>query len=170
MVPMAEAVGGDDGSLEDLPAFRQVIGPDIRQRLKQGERHDQFADTADVLAMLAAMLGIARVRRVGDIQNRHTVAVGIVSQQFDDVPCEGGIRGRELQVLVVEQAQIHLCRGEQRARGLFGARDGAGVGKAGRLDAPDAGFGVAIEGIGLDPDSSRNGKQQRQCRKVPRAS
>ena len=112
---MAEAVGGDDGLLEYLPAFRQIIGPGIRQRLKEGERHDQFSDTADVLPMLAAILGIARVRRIGEIEDRHAVTVGILAQEIDYLPGEYGIRSRQFQVLVIEQAQVHLCRREQGA-------------------------------------------------------
>jgi hypothetical protein len=165
---MTSRVGRDDGSLKDLPAFRQVIGPGVRQCLEEGERHDQFADTADVLPVLAAMLGIARVRRVGDVQDRHAVACGMVSQQPDDFPGEGGVRGRQFEVLVVEQTQVDLCRREQGARGLFGARYDAGTGKTRRLDTPDAGFGIAIERVGVEPDGACNGKRQGQCRETCR--
>ena len=47
----------------------------VRERLEERERDHQLADAADVLLVVAAMLGIARLRGIGEVQ--HGEAVGV---------------------------------------------------------------------------------------------
>ena len=146
---MTELVRGYHGALEYVTTLVDVVRPGIGECLEKSECSNQFADTADILAIVTAVFRIARVLHVGQVEHGNTVLTGILTKHAHDLPAKGRVRVRQIHVAVIEQAQVDLGSRQRRARWLLAARDGALFHHAHTLDATDTGIFITVDRVGL---------------------
>ena len=143
---MREAIGRDDGVLQDAPARFDVVRVDVGEGLQHAEHDHEFADAADVLLVVSAMLGVSRVLRIGEVQHGEPVRVHAAGQDGSDLAREIRVRGRQVEGLA-EQAQINALQRQQRAPRLFHVPHDTVVGETVAFQPADAGLLVSVERI-----------------------
>ena len=146
-VGLGERVGGDHRGAEHPASRLDVVRVGVGQRLEQRESHDDLADTADVLLLVAAMLGVARCRRVGEIQHGDAVAVQAAAEQRGDLRGERGVGRGQVEGLALE-AQVHLAHPEAGTAGLRHVPDHSLDRQGDAEETADARLRIAVERVG----------------------
>ena len=124
-----------------------VVGIQVGQRLEQRQRHHQLADAADVLLVVAAVLGIDRLGRVGQVEHRQPGGLRIAAEHGNDPLRERGIGRRQVEGLA-DQPGLHLRRVQQRTGRLLDVAHLTLLRQSHALQPADAGRFVAVERIG----------------------
>jgi hypothetical protein len=122
-----------------------------------GESDDQLAHAAHVLAVLAAVLGVPRARRVAEVENGEAVVLGVGAEDVDDLPGELRVGRRDHEV-PAQEAQVHVGKVQQGPRRLLPARELPFLDEADRQEPADAGRLVAVQGVGRGRDRQRRAR------------
>ena len=165
VVPVRELVGGDNGFAQHAQPV-SLGGPDVRQCLEHGKRDDKLADAADVLLVVAAVLGVTRLLRVGEIQHGNAVVPGMAAEQSGDLFAEGRVDRRQVEVAHVEQAQVDLFSGKQGAWWLLVALELAALHQPPGLQPAQAGLAITVQRVGLYLCRQCHGDGAERCGKA----
>ena len=71
--------------LQHALARLEVVRVQVGQRLEQRQRHHQLADAADVLPVVGAVLGIARLGGIGQVEHGQAVVVHAAGEHAGDL-------------------------------------------------------------------------------------
>ena len=151
MIVDAEDVCGDDRVAHDAAPRLDVVGVDVGERLEDRQCDEQLADASRVLVLVAVPLGVAGVGEVGEVEQRHPVALHLGSDQPLELGGELRIGRRELEVRLVEEPQVDLLERQELARRALRALGLAELHEALRLEPEDPGALVAVERVGGRP-------------------
>ncbi|MGH8478376.1 MAG: hypothetical protein ACREXK_02075 [Gammaproteobacteria bacterium] len=80
-----ERVGRDHRVPEHPDAGGFILRIEVEECLEHGQRRAQFPHAPGVAPHLAAVLGITRRRRIGDIQDGDGIAIGHPAEQSRDL-------------------------------------------------------------------------------------
>jgi hypothetical protein len=108
--------------------------------------------------LVPVQLAVADVLHVGEVEESHSVGARLGAHQPLYLGGETGVRRGELEVRVIEQAQVHLVQGQQLARRALLALGLAELHQALRLEAKDAGVLVAVQRVGDGRGRQRQGQ------------
>ena len=148
VVADAEDVRGDHAGAQDVFTRCDVVRVDVGQGLKDRERDHQFADATGVLALMAVPLRVSRVFEIRQIEQCHSIAVGVRPDEFRQPRGQLRVWGWEFHFAMFEEAEIHHRERQEFARGTFFAGGFADLDQPLGLQSADPSILVAIEWIG----------------------
>jgi hypothetical protein len=148
------------GLVQECVARRGVVGVEVGEGLKPREADHQLADAARVLILLRVVGRVARFCGVREVQHGDRVAIGVFAEKRLEGGVERGVRGGDLEVRVIGQAQLDVVDPELASRGKDASLDFAGLGESIGFQAQYSGLLVGVQRIA---ECEARDCEQREC-------